>query len=58
MSCEKNQTIQKFKKEIHPDDIDCLNEIKKAENDLKIGIDIYCKNYGMLTNFSEERHTT
>ncbi len=57
ISCENNKTIQKFKNEIHPNDTDCLNSIIKAENDLKKGVDIYCKSYDMLTNFSEERHS-
>ncbi len=56
MSCENNKTIQKFKNGIHKNDTDCLNSIKEVENDIKKGTGIYCKSYGMLTNFTEERH--
>lgn len=56
VSCERSNTIQKFTDEIHPDDTNCLNAIKTAKNDLKKGRDIYCKSYGMLLNFEEERH--
>lgn len=57
LSCEKNDTIQKFIDEIHTNDTNCLSAVKKAENDLKNKKNIYCKSYGMLSNLEEERHT-
>lgn len=57
VTCEKNDTIQKFIDEIHANDTNCLNAIKRAENDLKNEKNIYCKSFGMLSNLVEERHT-
>src|SRR5690606_667950 len=56
-SCEKNTAIRDFKNEIDSNDINCLKEISRAEKDLKEGIDVYCKSFGMLIDFDKERHS-